>query len=63
MWTRGGGEVEEYQLGSKIQLPGIIKKDCISKRTADVTGLHPEIAIGIKEYKKWDDTPIAIVAH
>jgi len=36
-WRRSGGKVEEYQLGLKIQLPGIIKKDCISKRTADVT--------------------------
>ena len=41
MRTRGGEEVEEYQLGLKIQLTGIIKKDCISNRIADVTGLHP----------------------
>jgi len=40
-WRRGGGEVDEYQLGLKIQLTGIIKKDCISNRIADVTGLHP----------------------
>ena len=42
MRTRGGGEVEEYQLGSKIQLTDIIKKDCISNWTADVTGLHSD---------------------
>jgi len=28
-----------------------------------VAGLHPEIANGTKEYKKWDYTTIAIGAH
>jgi len=40
MRTKGGGKVEEYQLGLKIQLTDIIKKDCISNRKADVTGLQ-----------------------
>ena len=40
MRTKGGGKAEEYQLGLKIQLTDIIKKDCISNRKADVTGLQ-----------------------
>jgi len=42
MRTRGGGNAEEYQFGLKIQLTGILKKDCLSTMTADVTGLHPD---------------------
>ena len=40
MRTKGGGKVEEYQLGLKIQLSGIRKKDCISNRKENVTGLQ-----------------------
>ena len=42
MRTGCGRKAEEYQLGLKIQLTGIIKKDCISNWTADVTGLHSD---------------------
>jgi len=34
MWTGCGRKAEDYHLGLKIQLTGIIKKDCISNRTA-----------------------------
>ena len=42
MQTKRGGKAEEYHLGLKKLLTGIIKKDCISNRTVDVTGLHPD---------------------